>query len=115
ITLGNKAQNIVFEGEMLNDKEQSIVRNLIRISNHPLSRKLYDFLPEGQKLEVENFDEITGKGIQGIIQGQQVKVGSASFVGAPVKGGSAASAGTPRTHSLQAAGPSRLADKSRRR
>lgn len=83
ITLGNKAQNIVFEGEMLNDKEQSIVRNLIRISSHPLSRKLYDFLPEGQKLEVENFDEITGKGIQGIIQGQQVKVGSASFVGAP--------------------------------
>lgn len=86
ITSSNKSQNIVFEGLNINKKEQNLIRNLVHASNHPLSRKLYDYLSEGEKHEVTDFEEIPGKGIQGSINGQLVKVGSASFVGAP-KGG----------------------------
>jgi len=88
ITLGNKSQSIVFEGEALNTKEQSLIRNLVHASNHPLSRKLYDYLPEGEKYEVTHFEEIPGKGIQGAIQGHQIRVGSASFVEASISGNS---------------------------
>jgi Cu+-exporting ATPase len=83
ITSSNKSQNIVFEGINLNKEEQNLIRNLVHASNHPLSRKLYDYLPEGEKHEVKDFEEIPGKGIQSNINGQLVKVGSASFVGAP--------------------------------
>src|SRR5690606_12065754 len=67
ITSGNKAENIVFEGKPLSLDEQSLIKNLVHISNHPLSRKLYDFLPESEKAEVTAFEEIPGKGIEGII------------------------------------------------
>lgn len=86
ITSSNKSQNIVFEGLNINKKEQNLIRNLVHASNHPLSRKLYDYLSEGEKHEVTDFEEIPGKGIQGSINGQLVKVGSASFVGAPSGG-----------------------------
>ncbi|MFA7446666.1 MAG: heavy metal translocating P-type ATPase metal-binding domain-containing protein [Flavobacteriaceae bacterium] len=82
ITSGNKAENIVFEGKPISLGEQSLIKNLVHISNHPLSRKLYDFLPESEKAEVTAFEEIPGKGIQGIIHGKTVRVGSAAFVGA---------------------------------
>ena len=42
---------------------------------------LYDFLPEVKRLKVNDFEEITGKGIQANIEGNQVQIGSASFVG----------------------------------
>jgi Cu+-exporting ATPase len=55
---------------------------VLRASNHPLSRMLYDFLPETQKLKLDHFEEITGKGIQATINGTTIQLGSASFVGA---------------------------------
>jgi Cu+-exporting ATPase len=88
ITSSDKSQNIVFEGVNLNKVDQNLIRNLVHASNHPLSRKLYDYLPEGEKYEVTHFEEIPGKGIQGSINGQLVKVGSASFVGASSGGNS---------------------------
>lgn len=82
ITAGNSSQNIVFEGEEITEEELNLIKNLVHASNHPLSRKLYDFLEQGPKLEVTDFIETPGKGIQGSIQGQHIKVGSASFAGA---------------------------------
>lgn len=82
ITSGTKAENITFEGELLNEREQSLIKNVVHASNHPLSRKLYDFLPVSENQEVSDFEEIPGKGIRGIIDGKMIKVGSAAFVGA---------------------------------
>ena len=58
-----------------------ILKSVLRASNHPLSRMLYDFLPESSRLKINDFLEITGKGIQATIEGVPVKVGSADFVG----------------------------------
>ena len=53
---------------------------MLRNSNHPLSRKIYDELNEVEVLELEHFHEFTGKGVEGKFNGDQVKAGSSSFV-----------------------------------
>lgn len=65
----------------LSDGELGFLKNTLRGSNHPLSRRLYDFLPDVKTQKLEDFIEITGKGILGIIDGKNIKIGSASFVG----------------------------------
>ena len=80
ITTNNKSA-ITFEGVAPDSKELCLIRSVLRGSNHPLSRRLYDFLPEVQLLRVDDFKETPGKGIQGTIDGATVKIGSASFVG----------------------------------
>ena len=76
----NKNTNIIFDGNNLSEKEQQGIRNLIRSSNHPLNRMLYDFLPNSKEVKVVNFKEIIGKGIQGEIYGKNYILGSANFL-----------------------------------
>ncbi|HEY4627678.1 MAG TPA: heavy metal translocating P-type ATPase metal-binding domain-containing protein [Flavobacterium sp.] len=86
----NKKSNISYEGVVLSDENLLLIKNVLRASNHPLSRMLYDFLPviilpnksteETKKLKVDAFEEITGKGIHAEIFGYQIQIGSASFV-----------------------------------
>ncbi len=78
----NNSSNISFEGDKLNDLEINLIKSLLRSSNHPLSRMLFDFLPEGKKWDVDGFKEVLGKGIRGIVQNKEIQLGSASFVGA---------------------------------
>ncbi len=77
----NKKSNISYEGKELSEEDLIIVKNVLRASNHPLSRMLYDFLPESKRYKINDFEEITGKGIQADIEGNQIQIGSASFVG----------------------------------
>jgi Cu+-exporting ATPase len=77
----DKKSTIKYEGDFLNAKEAAYIKTLLRGSNHPLSRRLYDSLPTVQLLQVDVFKEITGKGIQGFIDGIEIKIGSAAFVG----------------------------------
>ena len=76
----NKKTAISYEGTPLNDKELKIVKNVLRGSNHPLSRRLYDFIPNYDKLEVNHFEEIIGKGIVATIQNTTIKLGSSQFL-----------------------------------
>jgi Cu+-exporting ATPase len=86
----NKKSNISYEGTVLSDENLLLIKNVLRASNHPLSRMLYDYLPipilqnksenDTKKLKVDAFEEITGKGIQAQIFGHQIKIGSAAFV-----------------------------------
>lgn len=78
----NKKSNIAFQGNSISEEDLVLIKNLLRASNHPLSRMLYDFLPETQKLKLDHFEEITGKGIQASINGTTIQLGSSSFVGA---------------------------------
>ncbi|GGF16977.1 heavy metal translocating P-type ATPase [Flavobacterium limi] len=79
----NKKSNIVYEGKALSDENYMLIKNVLRGSNHPLSRMLYDFLPEYKRIKVDEFQEITGKGILGVIDGKEIKIGSAIFVESP--------------------------------
>jgi len=77
----NKKTDISYKGRELTQEEQSGIKNLARTSNHPLSRKLHDFLKNNQKINIVGLQEIIGKGVQGIIGGKKYKIGSAQFVG----------------------------------
>lgn len=77
----NKKSNISYEGKLLSDENLIIVKNVLRASNHPLSRMLYEFLPESKRFKINDFEEIAGKGIQASIEGNQIQIGSAAFVG----------------------------------
>ena len=77
----NKKSNISYHGIELSIEEQALIKSVLRASNHPLSRMLYDFLPETKREKVILFDEIPGKGIQAKVLDKQIQIGSASFVG----------------------------------
>lgn len=76
----NKKTAIVYEGETLTSKELQLLKNTLRGSNHPLSRRLYDFIPDFEKMEVIHFEEVVGKGIFAKFETNEVKLGSSSFV-----------------------------------
>ncbi len=85
----NKKSNIKYTGKSLSVDDLLLIKNALRGSNHPLSRMLYDFLPETKRLKIDHFEEITGKGIIAIIpspalpEGEGVvtiKIGSYEFV-----------------------------------
>ncbi|MDX6181636.1 heavy metal translocating P-type ATPase metal-binding domain-containing protein [Flavobacterium sp. Fl-77] len=80
----NKKSDITYEGVPLSDENLIVLKNVLRASNHPLSRMLYDFLPETKKLKIDDFEEITGKGIVASVENETIQIGSASFVGAPI-------------------------------
>jgi len=80
ITSGTKS-NIAYEGAYLSERKQVWVKNIVRASNHPLSRLLYEHLPSGPTTAVEQFNEITGLGIEARIEGNNVRIGSAEFIG----------------------------------
>ena len=77
----NKAQ-IVYDGSPLNKKEKQAVKSVLRKSNHPLSRMLYEHLENIELIEVNEFKEELGKGIEGMVMIKHIKLGSASFVNA---------------------------------
>ncbi|ABQ05563.1 heavy metal translocating P-type ATPase [Flavobacterium johnsoniae] len=80
----NKKSNIIYEGTNISDDNYLLIKNVLRGSNHPLSRMLYDFLPENKRIKIDDFQEITGKGILAVVEGKEIKIGSSSFVESPV-------------------------------
>lgn len=76
----NKEANIVYEGNALSEFDKINLKSLLKNSNHPLSKTLYQHLEVGEEyLPVENFQEIAGKGYSGTVRGNKYKIGSASF------------------------------------
>jgi len=80
ITSSNES-NIYYEGENVADEMLPVLASILRGSNHPLSRSLYQYLDIKEKVSLESFQEITGKGMKAMYNGQEIKLGSASFVG----------------------------------
>jgi len=76
----NKKTAITYEGEALNEFELRLLKNALRGSNHPLSRRLYDFIPPQEKLEVKHFEEVIGKGVFAELEAGTVKLGSSQFL-----------------------------------
>lgn len=80
-TLTNIAQQqIEFIGQPLSHAEKVAVRSLAWQSAHPLSRQIAASMPDVPVLEVADFRETAGKGIEGTVAGQRIRLGSASFV-----------------------------------
>ncbi|EHO13869.1 heavy metal translocating P-type ATPase [Myroides odoratimimus] len=77
----NASSTIQYVGEELSKEEQGDIRNIIRASNHPLSRKLYNFLSTKVVVKPELFEEIPGKGLLGTINKNSYLIGSPSLLG----------------------------------
>ncbi len=69
-----------FEGE-LSTRDKSLIYSLCRNSNHPLSREIIKWLGECTVLPVTDYEEIVGQGQKGRFQNDEIKLGSATFVG----------------------------------
>ena len=59
-----------------------MIKSVLRASNHPLSRTLYNFIDEKPLSEsLTEFEEVIGKGIIATINKVTIQLGSASFLG----------------------------------
>jgi Cu+-exporting ATPase len=76
----NKKSNISYQGNGFCEDDLILLKNALRTSNHPLSRMLYDFLPDTKKITINDFEEIAGKGIQAKTDATTIKIGSYEFV-----------------------------------
>jgi len=63
--------------------EHTMVKALVSQSAHPLSIRLRQYLAECPPMRVENFTELPGQGLIGLVDDLIIKVGSAAFVGGP--------------------------------
>ncbi len=75
------AARMHFDGE-LTPGELAMVMAVAQNSNHPLSRELVNWGGVVNSREVSGFRELAGKGIEAVVAGHAVRVGSAAFVGA---------------------------------
>ena len=77
----NKSSQVSYEGTPLTSKELMAVKNIAKQSAHPLSKILaLSLQPESGSVEVQNFKEYTGKGLEAKVNGFNVRIGSASFI-----------------------------------
>ncbi|MEW7290010.1 heavy metal translocating P-type ATPase [Aquimarina sp. 2304DJ70-9] len=80
ITTNNKSK-IEYQGLALTHEEESLLKNTLRSSNHPLSRALYDVLTEYNIQTLDEYKEYVGKGIEAKSAKNAIKIGSSSFAG----------------------------------
>jgi len=75
-------QKITYKGKELTSLQQASIKAVLRNSNHPLSRALYDSLYiDSSQEKLSNFHEIIGKGVTATINNNDIKIGSATFTG----------------------------------
>lgn len=85
ITASGKA-GVFYEGMELTGAEESLLKNTLRASNHPLSRRLYEMLKEYDIVTLDEYEEETGKGIRGRKDQHKLSLGSSEYVGGPGSG-----------------------------
>lgn len=73
------ASSMYFEGT-LNPMERNLLASLCRNSNHPLSREIIKWLGDVQMLNIEEYEEVVGRGQFGKYQDYSIQIGSASYV-----------------------------------
>ncbi len=75
----NKA--VSYEGTDLSEMECEMVASLAKNSTHPLSRMIYSSLELSGNKKVSSYKELPGQGIEGIVDGTEIKLGSAEYLG----------------------------------
>lgn len=76
-----KEPEVVFEGE-LTDLQMSCVKQLTSYSTHPLSTIIHQSISLRGTVVLTDFKELPGKGIEAMVDGTCVRLGSAAFTGA---------------------------------
>lgn len=76
-----KKSRINYEGILLTQEEERLLKTTLRSSNHPLSRTLYELLADYDIVSLDEYHETVGQGMEASHQERTMKVGSPSFVG----------------------------------
>jgi P-type Cu+ transporter len=84
LTAANE-QHIEFVGTFPDNKTKEAVAALSAQSSHPLSRAISSYLGWKHETVVQGFREIAGQGIEGIVNGDLVSLGSAKYISAALK------------------------------
>jgi Cu+-exporting ATPase len=72
-----------YEGEAMQQYDYRKIKALAMNSTHPLSRLLAESIDENTSgISLERYEEITGSGLQGVIDGDAYKLGNWGFVNA---------------------------------
>jgi Cu+-exporting ATPase len=81
-------QDINYEGHNLTDSIKNKIAVLASHSTHPMSKAIATWAKQSnlQNSTVSDFKEVPGKGIEGTVDGDQLKLGSALFVQKTVEG-----------------------------
>lgn len=61
--------------------ERAMIRAVVSQSAHPLSRRLSQYFAVGSPMQVDNFTELPGEGVVGLVDNSLLKIGRAGFVG----------------------------------
>ncbi len=77
---------VTYDGMILSEAEESLLKNTLRASSHPLSRKLYELLKEYDIVPLDDYREEPGKGIEGNREENTMKIGSSAYVGGMATG-----------------------------
>ena len=75
-----KKSNITYVGKELNKENLMLLQNAVRVSNHPLSRMLYESFKTIKHVDLDSYEEFLGKGVKASLNDVIIKVGSLSFV-----------------------------------
>ena len=70
-----------YNGDVLSSEERICVATLAAQSNHPYSRAIANMLGKSTGAEISDFKEFPGKGISAKINGNELSLGAAEFVG----------------------------------
>lgn len=75
-----RGSSVEFKGPFPGERKMQLVASLAAQSSHPLSRAIHEHITGMDDLPVDDFVEIPGKGIRGMVDGHYVVLGSAEFV-----------------------------------
>lgn len=74
---------VEYVGDILTNHEKEMISALSNSSTHPLSRAIVAYYKNTgvfEEFEIQEFEEISGKGVSGKIDGETVQIGNASFI-----------------------------------
>lgn len=78
--------NISFEGVEIGEQDLKNIKTLVKNSNHPLSKSLYEFINvKDEYFPVTHYTEVAGKGYEAEVRSTVYKIGSAKLVGTQSK------------------------------
>ncbi|WP_207495142.1 heavy metal translocating P-type ATPase [Aridibaculum aurantiacum] len=73
-------QHIEYSGEALTPSQKAKVAMLASQSTHPMSKAVAAYLGDKKRGTIAGFKEVPGKGIEGIVEGDLITIGSKQFV-----------------------------------
>lgn len=73
------SKNVSMEGT-LTDEQKQLIYSACLNSNHPLSRMICRYLGNIDRLRVKDYEEIAGKGIIAVVNGQHLRIGSDTLI-----------------------------------